>query len=339
MAAPVLTQRVTLLRVPPSNRPHRRYNPLTGEWVLVSPHRTDRPWQGAQEAPTPESRPTYDPTCYLCPGNERAGGVKNAKYDDTFVFSNDFGALFPDGGSPVREPGSVDLLQSEPAFGECRVICYSPRHDLSLADMEPGAITRVVDVWADQITELGAKYAWVQVFENKGSAMGASNPHPHGQVWTTSYLPTLPAKETEMQASYELMHGRVLLLDVLARELAEAKRIVTENEHWVMLVPFWAVWPFEYLLLPRRHVQRLPDLTAAERRSLAEILKDGLRRYGALFQVSFPYSMGWHRELLPTASTTLGGNYTLTSFRPCFDQRMCESSWSASRCWPSLSGI
>ena len=192
------------------------------------------------------------------------------------------------------DPGSGRLLQTESVAGECRVICYSPRHDLSLADMQPAEIAEVIEVWADQITELGVKYPWVQVFENKGAAMGASNPHPHGQVWTTSYLPTIPARETEAQATHQLMHDRVLLLDVLQRELADGTRIVTANDHWVLVVPFWAVWPFEYLLLPRRHVQRLPDLTSAERKALAEILKDGLRRYDALFQTSFPYSMGWH---------------------------------------------
>ena len=280
--------------MPPADRPHRRYNPLTGEWVLVSPHRTERPWQGAEEPPAPETRPTYDPTCYLCPGNTRAEGAKNPAYSETFVFTNDYAALLPDNGPRGPDPGSEDLLQAEAASGECRVICYSPRHDLTLADMEPAAIASVIDVWADQITELGAKYAWVQVFENKGAAMGASNLHPHGQVWTTNYLPMVPARETECQAAHELMHGRPLLLDVLERELSEGERIVTANDHWVLLVPFWAVWPFEYLLLPRRHVQRLPDLSRPERVALAEILKDGLRRYDALFQASFPYSMGWH---------------------------------------------
>jgi UDPglucose--hexose-1-phosphate uridylyltransferase len=280
--------------VPTADRPHRRYNPLTGEWVLVSPHRTERPWQGAQEAAAPQTRPAYDPACYLCPGNERAGGAKNPAYTDTFVFRNDFAALFPGDGGPSPEPAAEHLLQTESMSGECRVICYSPRHDLTLAEMEPAAIAQVVDVWAEQVSELGTIYPWVQVFENKGAAMGASNPHPHGQVWASSYLPTLPAKETECQATYELTHDRVLLLDVLQRELEQGERIVSANEHWVLLVPFWAVWPFEYLLLPRRHVQRLPDLTPAERKALAEILKDGLRRYDAVFQTTFPYSMGWH---------------------------------------------
>ena len=285
---------VTLTPVPLADRPHRRYNPLTGEWVLVSPHRTQRPWQGAQEAPAPDARPTFDAACYLCPGNERAGGAKNPRYDETFVFTNDFAALLPDAIPQGGDPGSEHLLQSESVSGECRVVCYSPRHDLSLADMEPAAIAKVVDVWADQITDLGAKYPWVQVFENKGAAMGASNPHPHGQVWATSFVPTLAARETESQATYQLMHDRVLLLDALKREVSEGMRVVTVNEYWVLLVPFWAVWPFEYLLVPRRHVQRLPDLTPPERTALAVILKDGLRRYDALFQTSFPYSMGWH---------------------------------------------
>ncbi|MHB8635164.1 MAG: UDP-glucose--hexose-1-phosphate uridylyltransferase [Fimbriimonadaceae bacterium] len=280
--------------MPAVDRPHRRYNPLTGEWVLVSPHRTQRPWQGAHEPLVSQSQPTYDPACYLCPGNTRAGGAKNDRYTETFVFPNDYGALLPDAGAGDCIGDGGRLLQPESAYGECRVICYSPRHDLTLADMTVPEIEKVVDVWAHQIDDLGARYPWVQLFENKGAAMGASNPHPHGQVWTTSYVPTLPSREIECQAEYEHSHDSVLLLDVMERELHDGERIVVTNAHWVLLVPFWAVWPFEYLLLPRRHVRRLPELTRLERIALAEILKDGLRRYDALFQTSFPYSMGWH---------------------------------------------
>ncbi len=277
--------------MPPADKPHRRYNPLTGEWVLVSPHRTQRPWQGAQETVAPENRPSYDPTCYLCPRNPRAGGAKNPDYRETFVFKNDYAALLDE--PQDRSPDS-GLLLSAPASGECRVICYSPHHNVSLADMEPEAIVKVVDLWAEQTAELGEKYRWVQIFENKGSSMGASNPHPHGQIWCTDYLPTIPTRESELQSSYYSARQRPLLLDVLEQELSADERVVAKNDHWVLLVPFWAVWPFEYLLVPRRHVRRIPDLEPAERAGLAAILKDGLRRYDGLFKTSFPYSMGWH---------------------------------------------
>jgi UDPglucose--hexose-1-phosphate uridylyltransferase len=271
--------------------PHRRHNPLTNEWVLVSPHRTQRPWQGQREASAEGQRPVHDPQCYLCPGNPRAGGVVNPAYTETFVFRNDYSALLPD--TPL-EPGGNDLLRMEPAQGECRVICFSPRHDLTLPEMEVTAIRRVVEVWAEQVADLGARYQWVQVFENKGAAMGCSNPHPHGQVWAGSFLPQIPAAEDLTQRDHLARTGRSLLLDYLDRELSEGPRIVEESLHWVMLVPFWAVWPFEYLLVPRRHVQRLPDLTTDERGDLAAILKRCLIRYDNLFETSFPYSMGWH---------------------------------------------
>lgn len=276
----------------PEQHPHRRYNPLNDEWVVVSPHRTQRPWLGQQEKSAQEHRPEYDPKCYLCPGNERAGGLRNPPYSDTFVFRNDYSALLPDTPS---DGGSPDTLQRiEPANGECRVYCFSPRHDLTLAEMEIPAIRRVVDVWADQITELGETYKWVQLFENKGAAMGASNPHPHGQVWASSFLPQLPAKEDAAQRGYAAQHGHPLLLEYLDRELADGSRIVEQSAHWLMVVPFWAIWPFEYLLLPRRHVLCLPDLTPEERDDLAAFLRTSLIRYDNLFETSFPYSMGWH---------------------------------------------
>lgn len=274
-----------------TNDPHRRHNPLTDEWVLCSPHRTKRPWQGAQEKPAAEAKPAYDPSCYLCPGNVRTSGERNPEYAHTYVFPNDFPALLTD--SPTDAAGS-GLLRAKGARGEARVICFSPRHDLTLAEMEVPDIARVVDTWADQITDLGAKYRWVQLFENKGQAMGASNPHPHGQLWACDYLPTLPAKEDACQRAHYDRTGKPLLLDVLEQEKAAGERIVAQNEHWLLLVPFWAVWPFEYLLLPTRAVSRLPELTPKERDALAAILKDGLGRYDALFDVSFPYSMGWH---------------------------------------------
>ena len=275
-----------------SDHPHRRHNPLLDEWVLVSPHRTKRPWLGQKETPPTETRPQYDPNCYLCPGNVRANGETNPAYADTFVFVNDFAALYPDDN--VYEPGKPSLLKAAPASGECRVMCFSPRHDLTLAQMDPKDIARVVDMWADQVSELGKRYKWVEVFENKGAAMGASNPHPHGQVWSSDYVPTIPAREDANQAEYWRSTGRPLLLDVLEEEIAANERIVDLSEHWALLVPFWATWPFEYLLLPRRHITRLPELTPAERLDLAAILKRGLTRYDNLFDSSFPYSMGWH---------------------------------------------
>lgn len=276
----------------PEDYPHRRYNPLLGQWILVSPHRTRRPWLGQVEPVAPEQRPSYDPQCYLCPGNKRAGQEVNPPYTSTLVFANDFSALLPNAPAEDRTPD--DLFRMQPVRGECRVICFSPRHDLTLAQMEVAEIRGVVDVWADQVTDLGRTYRWVQLFENKGAVMGCSNPHPHGQVWAGSALPNEPAAEDRHQKLYFDQHGSPLLIDVARREHEPGTRLVVTNDHWLALVPFWAVWPFETLLLPRRHVLRLPDLSADERNSLAEILRRLLIRYDNLFETSFPYSMGWH---------------------------------------------
>ena len=271
--------------------PHRRRNPLTGEWVLVSPHRTKRPWQGQVEKVVAEKRPSYDPTCYLCPGNERAGGNQNPHYDSTFVFTNDFAALLPE---TLAVHNINPLLQMQDVRGLCRVICFSPRHDLTLPEMETADIRQVVNVWAAQTAELGQTYQWVQVFENKGAIMGCSNPHPHGQIWALDVLPNEARKEDGHQQAYFAQTGRPLLLDYAQLESDKQERTVIENEHWLAVVPYWAVWPFEILLLPRRHVLRLPDLRQAERDTLADILKRLLTRYDNLFATSFPYSMGWH---------------------------------------------
>ncbi len=276
----------------PTEHPHRRYNPLTGEWVLVSPHRTKRPWQGQVEKTTQETRPRHDPTCYLCPGNPRAGDAKNPPYTNTFVFTNDFAAMLPD--TPAAADSGHPLLRTEGVQGTCRVICFSPRHDLTLPEMLIPDIRAVVDVWAEQMTELGKTYRWVQIFENKGAVMGCSNPHPHGQIWTGSSLPNEPAKEERQQKNYFAEHGSPLLVDYAALEAEQQERVIVENDYWLAVTPYWAVWPFEILLMPRRHVLRLPDLTDEERDALASILKRLLTRYDNLFETSFPYSMGWH---------------------------------------------
>jgi UDPglucose--hexose-1-phosphate uridylyltransferase len=275
-----------------TDAPHRRRNPLTGEWVQVSPHRMQRPWQGRQDNLAPAQRPAHDPMCYLCPGNDRAGGQTNPMYEGTFVFDNDFAALLPDG--PESIPADHGLLQSAPVQGQCRVLCFSPRHDLTLARMELAAIRDVVDVWAEQVADLGERYRWVQVFENKGELMGCSNPHPHGQVWALDTLPNEAHKEDIRQAEYFAQHQRRLLLDYANVELERNTRVVDCTDSWLAVVPFWAVWPFELLLLPRRPVGHLPDLQADEREDLALILRRLLSRYDGLFDTSFPYSMGWH---------------------------------------------
>jgi len=278
-----------------ANYPHRRRNLLTGEWVLVSPHRTQRPWQGQVEPMPVETRPAYDPACSLCPGNERAGGRRNPPYTEPFVFDNDFAALTFEVPSVAETIGH--LLEAHAERGICRVVCFSPRHDLTLAEMDPSAIRRVVDIWTAQYAELGSfpEIRYVQIFENKGKLMGCSNPHPHGQIWAQETIPNEPLKETQQQQAYYERSGRTLLGDYLALELRLGQRIVCENTHFVALVPFWAVWPFETLVVSRRPVPSLLELTEAERDGLADLLKRLLVRYDNLFQVSFPYSAGFHQ--------------------------------------------
>ncbi len=279
-------------RAPQIPAPHRRYDPLAGRWVLVSAHRTQRPWLGGTEHVATEALPRRDPGCYLCPGSTRANGEVNPEYDTTFVFTNDFPALLEDSAPVAATTSPLFRAHGEP--GTCRVICFSPRHDLTLPELEPAAIEGVVDLWADQVADLGAVYRWVQVFENKGEAMGASNPHPHGQIWAGSSLPTEVAAEDRSQADYLGEHGRPMLLDYVEAELDEAERVIHVDEEWVVVVPYWAVWPFETMLLPRRPVGRMPDLDEAQRAGLVAALRRLLVAYDNLFETSFPYSLGWH---------------------------------------------
>jgi UDPglucose--hexose-1-phosphate uridylyltransferase len=278
--------------------PHRRFNPLSGRWTLVSPQRTQRPWQGRTSETAADLRPRHDPDCYLCPGNERAGGVRNPEYTHTFVFRNDFPALLDD--TPPFE-ATDDLYRLEAVRGECRVTCFSPRHDLTLARMDEPDIRRVVDLWAAQQAELELRWRWVQVFENHGAVVGTSNPHPHGQVWASDFLPVEITREDDNQRRYRDAHGSPLLLDYARKEAATGERVVVENDHWLVVVPFWAYWPYETLVLPKRAVQRLTDLTGEERDALATVLKRMLVRFDNLFQTAFPYCSGWHGA--PAATT------------------------------------
>ncbi|MCG7657054.1 galactose-1-phosphate uridylyltransferase [Wielerella bovis] len=276
----------------PTDHPHRRYNPLTEQWILVSPHRAKRPWQGQQEKNDVEQKPPYDPSCYLCPNNQRITGETNPNYTEPFVFTNDFSALLPD--TPAFSDHSNPLFQSESVRGVSRVICFSPDHSKTLPELSPPEIERVIATWQTQATELGKQYQWVQIFENKGAVMGCSNPHPHGQIWASDFLPDLPAKAHVAQQKYFAQYGRALLADYAVEELSRRERIVVETEFWLAVVPYWAAWPFETLLLPKVAVQRITALSDAQRADLALALKQLTTKYDNLFETSFPYSMGWH---------------------------------------------
>lgn len=270
--------------------PHRRFNPLTGDWVLVSPHRNKRPWQGRTEDTPAEAKPAHDPSCYLCAGNTRVNGARNPDYTGPFVFANDFPALLED--TPAATTGD-GLFRAETVRGTARVICFSERHDLTLPELDRPGIRKVVDLWVDQLEELGQTYRWVAIFENKGALMGCSNPHPHGQIWASDFLPNEVAREDACQRSYMETTGTNLLVDVAAQE-AGGERIIAENTDWLALVPYWATWPFEAMLLPRRHVPRLTDVSATERDGLADILRQVTIRFDNLFETEFPYTFGWH---------------------------------------------
>ncbi len=276
----------------PTEHPHRRFNPLTQEWVIVSAQRLKRPWLGKVETPARVDLPKHDPKCYLCPGNERSNGTQNPNYEDTYVFKNDFPVLLS--GPPAPAEADNDLFVSSGLDGVCRVACFSGRHDLTLAEMDPEGIEKVIDMWIDQINELSQTYKWVQVFENKGAMMGCSNPHPHCQIWGQNNLPTQALREDQSQRAYMEKHGSPLLVDYANKESANGDRTIFENYDWIVVVPYWASWPYELMLLPKRHISHLNEISGAEKKNLATIMSQLLICYDNLFETSFPYSAGFH---------------------------------------------
>ncbi|MBD3581829.1 UDP-glucose--hexose-1-phosphate uridylyltransferase [Flavobacterium selenitireducens] len=279
-----------------NNDPHRRYNPLINEWVLVSPHRATRPWQGQTEEVNQETRPEFDPTCYLCPGNVRANGEQNPAYESTYVFDNDFAALKQEELHFEENPDEF-FFKAQPERGISRVVCFSPRHDLTLPEMDLETIENVVKTWQFQYEDLGKIdfINHVQIFENKGAIMGCSNPHPHGQIWAQSSLPTLVRKTQDNLSAYYQKHGKTLLENYLEQELEKNERIVIDNEHFVALVPFWAIWPFETMIISKRPVSKITDFTPVEVSDYAKTLKELTSKYDNVFNTSFPYSSGIHQ--------------------------------------------
>ena len=276
----------------PAQHPHRRYNPLTGDWILVSPHRGKRPWQGREEVNDRSEQPSYAEDCYLCPGNQRMSGDCNPDYHSTYVFRNDFAALLPEPLS--SKAGTDELFQARPEQGESYVICYSPDHSKTLPELPLTNILTLVQTWMREHARLSKQYEWVQIFENKGAIMGCSQPHPHGQIWANATLPSLPAKAHTQQLDYFNRQHSPLLLDYAEQESTNGQRTVYENAHWLAVVPYWAAWPFETLLLPKFHCQHIGQLSKDSQQTLAEALKALTTRYDNLFTTSFPYSMGWH---------------------------------------------
>lgn len=275
--------------------PHRRFNPLLGEWILVSPQRALRPWQGQNEKLPADDRPDYDPECYLCPSNQRADGSRNEDYTDCYVFDNDFPALLSE--EVQFENDSLNLFQSKPERGINKVICFSPKHNLTLAEMEVDEIGKVIQTWSTQYAQLGSQnfINYVQIFENKGSVMGCSNPHPHGQIWAQSSLPTQVERTQQNLRAYYEKNKTSLLKDYLEKELENKERIVCENPHFVALVPFWATWPYETMIVSKRHFGNIIAMSQDEKLAFAQILKDLTVKYDNLFEMSFPYSSGIHQ--------------------------------------------
>ena len=275
--------------------PHRRYNPLAGEWVLVSPHRSKRPWQGQVEKHSADTRPQYDPGCYLCPGNSRSGGEQNSEYKDVYVFTNDFSALLKD--SPDFDVEEDDIFRAESEKGICRVICFSPDHSLTVPQMELADIRKVVDLWIEEYQALGSdpEINYVQIFENKGEIMGCSNPHPHGQIWASQKLPVEPFKKQRSQKEYFEKHNNTLLSDYLRKEINKNERLIFENNHFAAVVPFWATWPYEAMIIPKRAMARITDMSDHEKTGLADTYKRLTMIYDEVFDVSFPYSAGIHQ--------------------------------------------
>jgi len=283
----------------PTEHPHKRWNPLLEEWLLVSPHRTKRPWSGKIEEVSEEQKPEYAPDCYLCPGNKRAGGATNPDFENTFVFANDFSAMHTDvPPSEAIDTGNKGLLVGKPERGICRVIVFSPRHDLTIPEMDLKTVRGIVDLWTGQYRDMGSidYINHVMIFENKGEIMGCSNPHPHGQIWANETIPTIPAKKLASQKRYFEKNGSCLLCDYIKIEKEQKERILFENDSFIALVPYWAVWPFEAMLLPKEHIPSLLDINEAISDDLASSLVKLTTKFDNIFKTSFPYSMGIHQS-------------------------------------------